>query len=540
MILKQFALISFCLRFEEENVQKNCIYDLIWLNRNDIACGGGDKNISIVDTETFEQKLLLKGHSESVKSLATLRQNTNLLASASRDSSILVYDLRFNKNTDGTLHAINTIQSAHMCSQPSQQAKTPSKTPSKTLKFASAKAKSPVACIVYHNEHMLISCGAIDNQIKIWDLRKTYSNRFIEPQPLHILNNEFTTKGYSNLVLSYSNRYLYANNMNNHIYEFDLWENFNENFKCMPIVSTHSSIHKNGSNYVKSSISPCDSFLLTGSSDNSAIIYPLKYKNHAKALKFDVHTSEVTAVDWSANDLNQLITCSDDNTIRLWNVKKDLHESITDKCDMYRVKVYETPVDDSVPMATSADESQQISTFTNENYDLFRQKHYSTKFHATVLYNDLLFTNYQLKAIENEKKAYKNQQQISILNTPKFQLKPRKVFALTKTMVSTDSPSKTAQPTVTTSTSKKRTIDKIFSEVLNLNSPNPSSSMADQGAHVQPASKRRLILESTGRTPVKNNANENNSCSSNPNTPTKALKTTTILDFFSPKSQKHS
>ncbi len=508
-------------------MQKNCIYDLVWLNRNDIACGGGDKNISIVDIETFEQKLLLKGHSESIKSLATLRQNTNILASASRDSSILIYDLRFNKNNDGTLHAINTIQSAHMCCS-SQSAKTPSK----SHKLTNTKTKSPVACILYHTEHMLISCGAIDSQIKIWDLRKTYSNRFIEPQPLHVLNNAFTTKGYSNLVLSYSNRFLYANCMNNHIYEYDLWENFTDNFKCKEICA--NSVHKNGSNYVKSSISPCDNFLLTGSSDNNGIIYPLKYKSHAKILKFEVHTSEVTAVDWSSNDLNQLITCSDDNSIRLWNVKKDLDDSVTDKCDLYRVKQYEA--DGGTHLMVN--EEIQNAEVASENFDLYRQKYYSTKFHHTVVYNDPVFTNYQFKAIEREKKTFRNPQQISILNTPKFELKPRKAhFLMTTVDAKTDSPTKATQHAATASASKKRTIDKIFSEVLNLNSPNPSTSGS---IGQQPASKRRLILESSGRTPVKNNTNENNS-GSNPNTPTKAMKSTSILDFFSPKSHnKHT
>ncbi len=41
----------------------------------------------------------------------------------------------------------------------------------------------------------------------------------------------------------------------------------------------------------------------------------------------------MTAVDWNPLDSNQLVTCSDDNTIRLWNVRRDLDTLKANECN---------------------------------------------------------------------------------------------------------------------------------------------------------------------------------------------------------------
>lgn len=86
--------------FLEFSAQKSCIYDLQWLNSHEIACGGGDQNVSIFDVNTGTKLALLKGHTESVKSIAQLSINPFVLASGSRDGSVLIFDVRFNRSTD--------------------------------------------------------------------------------------------------------------------------------------------------------------------------------------------------------------------------------------------------------------------------------------------------------------------------------------------------------------------------------------------------------------------------------------------------------
>ena len=87
-----------------------------WLNSHEIACGGGDQYVSIFDVETCVRLALLKGHTESVKSIAQLPMNPFVLASGSRDGSVLIFDVRFNRSSDPAdstvsyIRAVNSIQ----------------------------------------------------------------------------------------------------------------------------------------------------------------------------------------------------------------------------------------------------------------------------------------------------------------------------------------------------------------------------------------------------------------------------------------------
>jgi denticleless len=74
--------------------------------------------------------------------------------------------------------------------------------------------------------------------------------------------------------------------------------------------------------YVGLSVSPDDRFLLCGSSDKSAYIWCLDktpYKTIA-SLRLHGHTQEVSQVAWCPHDQDQLSTCSDDGTVRIWRI----------------------------------------------------------------------------------------------------------------------------------------------------------------------------------------------------------------------------
>lgn len=100
----------------EISAQKSCIYDLQWLNSHEIACGGGDQHVSIFDVNTCVRLAILKGHTESVKSITQLASNPFVIASGSRDGSVLIFDVRFNRTSDAAdpnvsyIRAVNTIQ----------------------------------------------------------------------------------------------------------------------------------------------------------------------------------------------------------------------------------------------------------------------------------------------------------------------------------------------------------------------------------------------------------------------------------------------
>ena len=209
----QFFLLLFHI---EINVQKSCIYDLQWLNSSQLVCGGGDQSISIFDVNTCERIATLKGHSESVKSIANLPSNPFLVGTGSRDGSVLIFDIRFNRTTDpadneALIRSVNCIQPAHFIDNQSTQLHHRSTRISNALKSRTSalnsspmssqsshhshstanKKPSPVSCVAFQSEHLIVSAGATDGLIKVWDLRKIYpSKKHIDQIPLYIFDNQ--------------------------------------------------------------------------------------------------------------------------------------------------------------------------------------------------------------------------------------------------------------------------------------------------------------------------------------------------------------
>ena len=493
----------------ESNIHKNCIYDLIWLNKTEIACGGGNKVVNIIDANTFEIISTLKGHTESVKSLTCVKTNTSIIASGARDGAILIYDLRYNKkSSDEAYHSINTIQTAHY------NAGVAISTPKSKQNSSNI---SPIASILFQNENLIISAGATDNLIKVWDLRKTYTNRITNPQPLLSFKNEVSTKGYSNLTITNCNTRLFANCMNNTIYEYDLCS-----YKCINKNNDGFNLHKNSSNFVKSCLSIDNNFLLTGSSDSNVYIYPINYKNCVNVLKLEgAHQNETTCVAWSPHDINQLMTCSDDNSIRVWNVKRNLI------------------VQENQFKVTQTDAHKQLILTDDDNIKLFNQKfYYPQKYNSSSVYNDYIFMNYQAKFnrkacrnylsnVSDQYNIKKNSSKVLLsptsnlpvnLNKPKIVdrvcLTPKQLGSVQTRIPfssSENTPIQQQRSLISNSTSKKRPLDKIFNEMLNLSIQ-----------ETPPSSKRRLILD------VNNTKNIQ----------TQNSKSMTILDYFSPKSAK--
>lgn len=63
--------------------------------------------------------------------------------------------------------------------------------------------------------------------------------------------------------------------------------------------------------------------------------------------------NEVTTVDWNPFDSNQLVTCSDDNTVRLWNVKRDIEFAESKECNFCRAEIVN---EFAAPMVADSDE----------------------------------------------------------------------------------------------------------------------------------------------------------------------------------------
>lgn len=79
-----------------------------------LACGSVDKNISIfsLDRDRLNKESTLKGHADSVDQLSWHPSNPDLLATASLDKTVRLWDARTSKN----LATINTKGINYTCS----------------------------------------------------------------------------------------------------------------------------------------------------------------------------------------------------------------------------------------------------------------------------------------------------------------------------------------------------------------------------------------------------------------------------------------
>jgi denticleless len=165
------------------------------------------------------------------------------------------------------------------------------------------------------DDNTLISCGAGDGVVKVWDLRRNYSLSKKEPFPKYSLPyaGHSTFKGFTNLSIDNSGRRLYVNCMDNHIYCYNIATFENE------VVQTYRGF-KNGTFYIKSCLSPDDQYLISGSSDEKAYIWNVDHEDPVAVL--NGHTVEVTCVAWSKIRGNEdcIVTCSEDARHKIWRL----------------------------------------------------------------------------------------------------------------------------------------------------------------------------------------------------------------------------
>lgn len=170
---------------------------------------------------------------------------------------------------------------------------------------------------MFQDDNTLVSCGAGDGIIKVWDLRRNYSCYKKEPLPKHSIPHPGTStfKGYTNLLIDNAGQKLYVNCMDHNIYCYNLGV-----YATEPLISYTGLT--NSTFYIKSSLSPDGQYLISGSSDEKAYIWNVKESK--PLLTLVGHTVEVTCVAWGRinNDI-RIVTCSDDARHKIWRIKCD-------------------------------------------------------------------------------------------------------------------------------------------------------------------------------------------------------------------------
>ncbi|XP_052739435.1 protein lethal(2)denticleless [Bicyclus anynana] len=295
----------------------NAVFDLAWMpHHKNFVTVSGDHTACLWDVSEASPKQVLTfaHHNKSVKTAVFRPCEPSVFATGGRDGHILVWDIRANNHPAIVLKPDNCLMSCHSSFTP----KTPG-SHGKRPRIDNHRAIS-ITGLVFQNDSTLISCGECDGNIKVWDLRKNYNVYKREPLPKHSIPycGSSTKNGYTNLVIDDARVRLYASCMDDVIYCFN--------------ISTHSALpeqryvgHENSTFYIKTSLSPDSSYLVSGSSDKNAYIWNVKYSQ--PVVKLTGHRAEVTCAAWCRTGDMKVVTCSDDARHKIWRIGAEFPET---------------------------------------------------------------------------------------------------------------------------------------------------------------------------------------------------------------------
>ncbi|XP_069116303.1 denticleless protein homolog [Argopecten irradians] len=298
----------------EWQAHNNAIFDIAWVPMEDkLVTASGDQTAVLWDIPRAEKLDVFKGHTSSVRTVAFRKDDSAVFATGSRDGHIMVWDTRCNRK-DGFLSPVNTIHNAHALQQPAPRK------PRNRQKLGPARdSQQSVTVVTFQLDTTLVSAGAVDGCVKFWDLRKTYSQMSSTPESRHTIPYSGTSQrkhGFTSLTLDTYRSSLFASCTDDIVYQYDITT-------MQPTLVNQYRGHRNNSFYVKTSISPDDQFLLSGSSDEVAYIWQVGKPNQSPIV-LKGHKAEVSDVAWSPKDLSKLVTLSDDNSVRVWRITRRL------------------------------------------------------------------------------------------------------------------------------------------------------------------------------------------------------------------------
>ncbi|XP_055312399.1 protein lethal(2)denticleless [Sitodiplosis mosellana] len=298
----------------------NAVFDVEWVpGQMQLVSASGDHTTSLwqLRESRFELIRTFNGHSRSVKTVAFRRTDPACFATGGRDNAILIWDTRARPKVGNKMpKADNCIISGHATGPGTPQAYRRRQTRQATPKLPPNTSSSSITGLAFQDDYTLASCGGGDGIIKVWDLRRNYSCYKKEPVPKHSIPYPGTStyQGYSNLLIDSTGQKLYVNCMDHNIYCFNLGV-----YATHPVISYTGLT--NSTFYIKSSLSPDDQYLISGSKDEKAYIWNVNSSQPILALHG--HADEVTCVAWARTNELRIITCSDDSRHKIWRINND-------------------------------------------------------------------------------------------------------------------------------------------------------------------------------------------------------------------------
>lgn len=217
-----------------------------------------------------------RGHTGSVKSIATLTECMSVIASGARDGSVRVWDLRQPHFKNASNHCqvclpLNCVDDAHKnAGVQSRKGK---------YKWIGESKQSVTAVIFSRDGGILLTGGASDGVVKLWDLRKmtqsfasldchaNYCNDDLQSQRVE---NRSRTHGISSLALDVYGSGLAASCVDSTIYVFDILQAGSRRGPLRRLTG-----HRTKSFYAKIDYSTEGSRILSGGGDGCAYVWDI-------------------------------------------------------------------------------------------------------------------------------------------------------------------------------------------------------------------------------------------------------------------------
>uniref|UniRef100_A0A3Q3B5H9 Denticleless E3 ubiquitin protein ligase homolog (Drosophila) n=1 Tax=Kryptolebias marmoratus TaxID=37003 RepID=A0A3Q3B5H9_KRYMA len=302
---------------------ENAVFDIAWVpGEPQLVTAAGDQMAKLWDIKSGEPLGTFKGHLCSLKSVAFAPGEKAVFCTGGRDGNIMVWDIRCSQK-DGFYKQVKQISGAHNKAEAHPPSKVKRRRSGVRGMAPSVDTQQSVTVVLFRDQHTLISSGAVDGVIKMWDLRKSYSASRHDPVPLQTYPYAGSCTrmrlGYSGLALDSSRSNVMCNCTDDSIYMFNVC-----GIKTSPVAVF--SGHQNSTFYVKSTISPDDQFLASGSSDNHVYVWKISDTQHPPVM-LQGHGEEVTSVAWCPTDFTKIASCSDDHTVRIWRLHRKTRDA---------------------------------------------------------------------------------------------------------------------------------------------------------------------------------------------------------------------
>ena len=259
----------------------------------------------------------------------------DVFASCGRDGALALWDARAVSRARGdagepAARPVAAVERAHEDAR-LMRGKTKTKTKTKTAKSGASVSSAAFA----HDGQVLLSAGAADGLVKLWDVRRLrrdcevavmadadpgasagnredlWGNAVAQPsRPRRgITSLALAPNGSSRVAASYSD---------SHIAVFD-----HNAPSAGPACHLRAPGHMpfKTSFYVKTAFSPCGTHLASGSCDANVYVWHVDRPGDAPAALAG-HAGEVSAVDWSPAAFGCLASCADDGVARVWAVDR--------------------------------------------------------------------------------------------------------------------------------------------------------------------------------------------------------------------------